>query len=91
MDHFREAEKLIEQAESWEDADYGWRASLSSRERIDRRKADFLGAIAHGIAGVLEAMQHTPINLTEPTGGVRVPVWSPPMRDDRQDQKEATS
>lgn len=80
MDHFREAEKLIEQAETWEDADHGWKASMSTRERIDRRKADYLGAIAHAVTGALEAMQHAPIDVEV----TRVPLLNIPMREDKK-------
>lgn len=80
-DHFREAERLIEQAETWMDADIGWRASMSTRERVDRRTADFLGAIAHGVAGVLEALNAQPL---EDPSTVRVPLLDLPTRDGRQ-------
>lgn len=81
-DHFREAERLIKQADTWENADQGWRAGMSAKERVDRAKADYLGAIAHGIAGVLEALQTAPIDLIETSA--RVPLLNIPMRADRK-------
>ncbi|WP_433233878.1 hypothetical protein [Actinomadura nitritigenes] len=81
-DHFREAERLIEQAETWMDADRGWMASMSTRERVDRRAADFLGAIAHGVAGVLEALNARPL---EDPSAVRVPLLDLPARDGRRE------
>lgn len=79
-DHFREAERLIDRAETWEDADHGWKAGMSAEERIERRKADYLGAIAHAVTGVLDAMQHIPIDVDV----TRVPLLDIPMRDDRK-------
>ncbi|TDB86459.1 hypothetical protein E1264_17835 [Actinomadura sp. KC216] len=71
-DHFREAEKLIEQADAWMDADLGWKASLSARERIERRQADLFAAITHALLGLGEALD----------SGTAVPLLDLPMRTD---------
>lgn len=91
MDHFRKAEQLIEQAETWNDA------AMSSRERVDRRKADFLGAIAHGLLGLAEALDPparpalapkddvAPLDdLMDGPGHVQVPLLKIPMRKETE-------
>jgi len=47
LDHYAEAERLLADAEAWADADHGWRASLSSAERLARRQADTATAQVH--------------------------------------------
>lgn len=44
VDHYREAERLREEADHWLNADAGWRANLSSDDRIARRNSDLLAA-----------------------------------------------
>jgi hypothetical protein len=46
-EHYREAERLIEQADTWMDADHGWRGELSTEERLSRRAADLAAAQVH--------------------------------------------
>lgn len=89
-DHFRAAERLIKQADHWLDADHGWKAAMSTRERLDRRKADFLGAIAHAVTGVLEALTaggEPPLDdlMGDAPDSVPVPLLNLPMRDDRKE------
>lgn len=45
--HYLEAEALADQAETWADADYGWKGKLSAEERIQRRNADLAAAQVH--------------------------------------------
>lgn len=46
-EHYREAERLTDQAASWMNADTGWKAHLSSEERIAHRMADLAEAQVH--------------------------------------------
>jgi hypothetical protein len=46
-EHYREAERLTAQAASWMNADTGWKAHLSSAERIAHRMADLAEAQVH--------------------------------------------
>ncbi|MGW0578329.1 hypothetical protein ACWD25_20690 [Streptomyces sp. NPDC002920] len=46
-EHYSEAERLAEQADTWMDADRGWKAGLSSHERIQYRTADLLAGLLH--------------------------------------------
>ena len=47
LEHYREAERLLEEADAWMDVDYGWKANLSADERIARRTADLVAAQVH--------------------------------------------
>jgi hypothetical protein len=47
LDHFREAERFAASAEEWMDADYGWKATMSTGERIARRSTDLQAAQVH--------------------------------------------
>lgn len=89
-DHFREANRLIEQAETWMDADRGWMAGMSTGERIERRKADLLAAIAHGLTGLFEALgpPARPAAGTEQPRAARVPLVDLPMRTDHSTSEE---
>lgn len=46
-EHYREAERLTIQANTWANADMGWKAHLSSEERIAYRMADLAEAQVH--------------------------------------------
>lgn len=46
-EHYREAERLQHQAETWANADTGWKAHMSGEERIARRMADLTAAQVH--------------------------------------------
>lgn len=46
-EHYREAERLQKQADTWENADSGWKGSLTAEERIARRMADLTAALVH--------------------------------------------
>lgn len=48
-DHFREAERFAASAEEWMDADTGWKATMSTGERIARRANDIQAAQVHAI------------------------------------------
>lgn len=54
-EHYREAERLTQQAEDVMNADYGWMASLSSEERRHRRTAFLLEAQAHATLALAAA------------------------------------
>lgn len=63
-EHYRIAEHtmaaardLIDQADEWMDADSGWKAQLSSEERLQRRSADLASA------QVLATLAHTHATL----------------------------
>jgi hypothetical protein len=45
--HYREAERLAEQAAGWMDADTSWKGQLSTEERLARRSADLAEAQVH--------------------------------------------
>jgi hypothetical protein len=64
-EHYREAERLLERAETWENADTGWKAHLSSEERIARRTADIGTATAHALLAQAAA---TALSDTHPNG-----------------------
>lgn len=46
-EHYTEAERLMEQSRTWENADTGWKAHLSTEERLARRMADLAEAQVH--------------------------------------------
>jgi hypothetical protein len=54
-DHYREAERLIDQADVIMDADYGWMASLGSGERLQRRTAYLAAAQVHATLALAAA------------------------------------
>ncbi|GHA01228.1 hypothetical protein ACFOOM_12315 [Streptomyces echinoruber] len=54
-EHYREAERLAEQADSWMDADIGWKAHLPTEERIARRRADLDAAQVHATLALAAA------------------------------------
>lgn len=54
-EHYREAERLIRAADEWMDADFGWKAHLSSDERIARRTADLAAAQVHATLALAAA------------------------------------
>ncbi|MEU8907001.1 hypothetical protein [Streptomyces mirabilis] len=46
-EHYREAERLEHQADTWMNADIGWKAGLSATERLAYRMADLAAAQVH--------------------------------------------
>ncbi|MFF8406939.1 hypothetical protein ACF06P_35590 [Streptomyces sp. NPDC015684] len=54
-EHYQKAERLAEQADEWMDADTGWKANLSSDERITRRRADLEAAQVHATLALAAA------------------------------------
>ena len=54
-EHYREAERLAEQADEWLDADHGWKASMSTSERLERRAADLAAAQVHATLALAAA------------------------------------
>ncbi|WP_086559940.1 hypothetical protein [Streptomyces africanus] len=46
-EHYREAERLIEQSKTWANADTGWKAHLSPEVRRAYRMADLAEAQVH--------------------------------------------
>jgi hypothetical protein len=65
-EHYAEAEKLLKQADSWENADTGWKAHMSGEERIARRTADLAAALVHAQLANAAA---TALNDADPNGG----------------------
>ena len=55
-EHYLEAERLQEQADTWMDADTGWKAGLTAAERLAYRMADLAAAQVHAtLAGAAAA------------------------------------
>jgi hypothetical protein len=71
-EHYREAERLIAQADGWLDADYGWKATLSREERIGYRAADLAAAQVHATLAHAAA---TVFALYGQPGGVSQDEW----------------
>lgn len=46
-EHYLEAERLLNKAASWMNADTGWKAHMSTEERIAQRMADLAEAQVH--------------------------------------------
>jgi hypothetical protein len=51
-EHYAEAERLAAEADEWLNADHGWKAHLSSGERLARRNSDIAAAQVHAILGL---------------------------------------
>ncbi len=69
-EHYREAERLIAQAESWANADTGWKAHLSTEERIAHRMADLTEAQVHAsLAGAAATAMQAAVDGSEPGRG----------------------
>ena len=61
-DHVREAEQFAALAEEWMDADTGWRATMSTQERLLRRSTDLQAAQVHAtLAQTLKAAELLPL------------------------------
>jgi hypothetical protein len=69
-EHYREAERLAEQAAGWMDAYTGWKAGLSTDERLARRAADLAEAQVHASLALAAA---TGLNAAE--GGMPPGDW----------------
>ncbi|MGW1961778.1 hypothetical protein ACWCPD_16055 [Streptomyces sp. NPDC001935] len=55
-EHYVEAERLTRQADSWMNADTGWKAGLTAEERLAHRMADLATAQVHAtLAGAAAA------------------------------------
>lgn len=54
-EHYRQAERLIEQADEWPDADLGWKGDLTAAERIARRDSDLAAAQVHATLALAAA------------------------------------
>lgn len=67
-EHYREAERLQHQADTWENADTGWKADMSGEERIARRMADLADAQVHATLALAAA---TALNRPDGEGMVR--------------------
>ncbi len=55
-EHYREAERLAAQADEWMDADRGWKAHLSTEERLAFRTADLAAAQVYATLALAAAM-----------------------------------
>ncbi|MGW1498953.1 hypothetical protein ACWCQW_10335 [Streptomyces mirabilis] len=53
-EHYIEAERLEQQADTWMDADTGWKARLSTAERLAYRMADLAAAQVHATLALAE-------------------------------------
>lgn len=61
-EHTREAERLAASAEEWMDADYGWKATLSTQERLLYRSCDLQAAQVHAtLAQTAAANEYIPV------------------------------
>lgn len=89
MDHFRKAERLINEAEAVNRRYPDRNGRPVASEVLARQRNDFLGAIAHAVAGVLEVLGDTEPPLDDlmggPPGSVQVPLLDLPMREDRKE------
>lgn len=56
-EHYWEAERLMEKAAGWMDADWGWRAELSTSERLEHRAADLAAAQVHATLALVKATE----------------------------------
>lgn len=77
-EHYREAERLAKQADTWENADTGWKGQLSVEERIARRMTDLAAAQVHAtLAGAsTQDPTATAVELeTEPAAYVYRAAW----------------
>lgn len=54
-EHYLEAERMRAEASEWMDADLGWKANLTARERIDLRIADLADAQVHATLALAAA------------------------------------
>lgn len=69
-EHYLEAERLGRQADSWENADTGWKAHLTAEERLTRRANDLAAAQLHATlalaaATAMGALDAADINTTD--------------------------
>jgi hypothetical protein len=64
-EHYREAERLTSVADDWLNADYGWKAHLSTEERSAFRAVDLAAAQVHATLAVAAA---TALNDADGTG-----------------------
>ena len=55
-EHYREAERLLDSAEHWLNADTGWQATMPVEERFARRDSDVAAAQAHAILALVVAL-----------------------------------
>lgn len=55
-EHYTEAERMRAAADEWADADLGWKANLTARERIDQRLADLADAQVHATLALAAAV-----------------------------------
>jgi len=70
-EHYREAEELAKRADEWPDADYGWKAALSTEERIARRAGDLAAAQVHATLALAAATA-----LNDGENGMQHPDWA---------------
>jgi hypothetical protein len=54
-EHYREAERLADEAETWANADTGWKGQLTSAERVERRDSDLAAAQVHATLALAAA------------------------------------
>ncbi len=56
VDHFAEAERLLVEADFWLDADEGWKADLTTNERLRRQASDVGKAEVHALLALTAAV-----------------------------------
>jgi hypothetical protein len=61
--HAAEAGRLACAADSWADADTGWKASLGDAERIQRRQADLAAAQVQAILALVDQVAEVAAEL----------------------------
>lgn len=68
-EHYKEAERLTRQARTWMDADTGWKAHLSTSERLAFRRADLAEAQVHAtLANAAATAMSAPVDDAEDEG-----------------------
>lgn len=71
-EHYALAEQLLAQADTWMDADTGWKANLSTAERLAHRAADLATAQVHATLALVPARAELP--ACEACGSTRGPL-----------------
>jgi hypothetical protein len=74
-EHYKAGEQLLASAQKWENADFGWMATMSVEERIARRTADIAEAQAHFTAAQAAATVEA-AGLDQPSGSGVPSPWA---------------
>jgi hypothetical protein len=68
-EHYAAAEKLLEQADEWLDADWGPKGEVSGDERLARRDSDLTAALVHATLAVAAGDVGRPVLELDPEWG----------------------